>query len=294
MLHHFYRTRRFRLSQLACLILCLAAPAMSNAQGVGQVECARPGDFVYLYSSMTTLDVRLTLQCGQQVEVTGRYDQYFGVRTADGQTGYVPIDFLLLVKTAPGAKPVLAPTKETQREKIAYDPPAKKPEVPPHAPASAQILILLDSTPVRMKLGRTLSSADAQVGDEVDLDVSEDVVVDGLLVIARGANAIGVINEAEPKKALGRGGKLGVLVRSVRLANNQEAVLRSGGEAKGSSSSAGMVIPVMHGKDITLPKGTEITAYVNGDTRLKRENFQAAPVVPDAPPSGTVTNLPHP
>lgn len=243
---------------------------------------------------MTTLDVRLTLQCGQQVEVTGRYDQYFGVRTADGQTGYVPIDFLLLLKTAPGAKPVLAPTKETTREKLAYDPPAKKPEVPPNAPASAQILILLDSTPVRMKLGRTLSSADAQVGDEVDLEVSEDVLVDGLLVIAKGANASGVVNEAEPKKAMGRGGKLGVLVRSVRLANNQEAVLRSGGEAKGSSSSAGMVIPVMHGKDITFPKGTEITAFVNGDTRLKRDNFHAATVAPDAPPSGKVTNLPHP
>ncbi len=294
MLYRIFRTQHNWPFRLSCLLLCFIAPAICKAQSVGQVECARPGDFVYLYSSMTTLDVRLTLQCGQQVEVTGRYDQYFGVRTADGQTGYVPIDFLLLLKTAPGSKPVLAPTKETTREKLAYDPPAKKPEVPANAPASAQILILLDSTPVRMKLGRALSSADAQVGDEVDLEVSEDVVVDGLLVIAKGANASGVVNEAEPKKALGRGGKLGVLVRSVRLANNQEAVLRSGGEAKGSSSSAGMVIPVMHGKDITFPKGTEITAFVNGDTRLKRENFHAAPVVPDAPPSGTVTNLPHP
>ena len=80
-----------------------------------------------------------------------------------------------------------------------------------------------------------------------------------------------------PKKLWAAAAKLGVLVRSVRLANNQEAVLRSGGEAKGSSSTAGMVIPVMHGKDITFPKGTEITAYVNGDTRLKRENFQPAP-----------------
>ena len=238
MLHHFSCTQRWWPSQLACLLLCLVVPAICKAQGVGQVECARPGDFVYLYSSMTTLAVRATLQCGQQVEVTGRYDEYFGVRTADGQTGYVPIDFLLLLKTAPGA--------------------------------------------------------DAQVGDEVDLEVSEDVVVDGFLVIAKGANAVGVVNEAEPKKALGRGGKLGVLVRSVRLANNQEAVLRSGGEAKGSSSTAGMVIPVMRGKDITFPKGTEITAYVNGDTRLKRENFHAAPQIPDAPRSGKVSNLPHP
>jgi hypothetical protein len=280
--------------RLLGLLLCLVAPAICKAQSVGQVECARPGGFVYLYSSMTTLDVRATLQCGQQVEVTGRYDGYFGVRTADGQVGYVPLDYLLLVKTAPGAKPVLAPTQDLPRGKTAYDPPAKTPVPPSNAPASAQFLVLLDSTPVRMKLGRALSSADAQVGDEVDLEVSEDVVVDGLLVIAKGAIAAGVVNEAEPKKALGRGGKLGVLVRSVRLANNQEAVLRSGGEAKGTSSSAGMVIPVMHGKDITLPKGAEITAYVNGDTRLKRENFRAATVVPDAPPSGTVTNLPHP
>ena len=113
-------------------------------------------------------------------------------------------------------------------------------------------------------------------------------------MIAKGANAIGVINEAEPKKALGRGGKLGVLVRSVRLVNNQEAVLRSGGEGKGSSSTAGMVIPVMRGKDVMFPKGMDFTAYVNGDTRLKRENFHPAPETPDAPPSGTVTNLPHP
>jgi hypothetical protein len=294
MLHNFSRIQSRLQVRLACLLVCLIAPAVGRAQGVGQVECARPGDFVYLYSSMTTLDVRATLQCGQQVEVTGRYDQYFGVRTAEGQTGYVPIDFLLLLKTAPGAKPVLAPTKETPREKVAYDPPAKTSNAPSNSLVSAQFLVLLDSTPVRMKLGKSLSSSDSQVGDEVDLEVTEDVVVDGFLVIAKGANAIGVINEAEPKKALGRGGKLGVLVRSVRLTDNQEAVLRSGGEGKGSSSTAGMVIPVMHGKDITFPKGMDFTAYVNGDTRLKRENFHLAPETPDAPPSGKVTNLPHP
>src|SRR5438876_11428569 len=37
-------------------------PAIAQAQSVGQVECPRTGDYVYLYSSMTTLDVRTTLQ----------------------------------------------------------------------------------------------------------------------------------------------------------------------------------------------------------------------------------------
>jgi hypothetical protein len=277
---------------LLALLFYLLAPSLSKAQDIGQVECARPGDYVYLYSSMITLDVRATLQCGQQVEITGRYDNYFGVRTAKGETGYVPLNALLLLKTTPGAKPTLPPTREPTREKTFYDQPTTEPRS--NAPDLAKTLILLDSTAIRMKLGKTISSADAKVGDEVSLEVSEDVIIDGLLIIPKGANAMGVVNEAEPKKALGRGGKLGVLVRSVRLANNDQAVLRSGGEGRGSSSTAGVVIPVMHGKDITFPKGMEITAYVNGDTRLKREGFHAAPEIPDAPPSGTVSNIHHP
>jgi hypothetical protein len=270
------------------------APSLSKAQDLGQVACARPGDYVYLYSSMITLDVRATLECGQQVEITGRYDSYFGVRTAKGETGYVPLAALLLLKTTPGAKPTLPPTKEPTREKTFYDQPTKSAEPRSNATDLAKTLILLDSTAIRMKLGKTISSADAKVGDDVSLEVSEDVIVDGLLIITKGANAMGVVNEAEPKKALGRGGKLGVLVRSVRLTNNDQAVLRSGDAGKGSSSTAGVVIPVMHGKDITFPKGMEITAYVNGDTRLKRESFHAAPEIPDALPSGTVSNIHHP
>lgn len=274
--------------------LCFLAPALCKAQDLGQVECARAGDYVYLYSSMITLDIRGTLQCGQQVEITGRYEQYFGVRTAKGETGYVPQDSLLLLKTTPGAKPALPPTAPPAREKIHYDQPSNPADAPAKASDSIKTLQLLDSTAVRMKLDKTISSADAHVDDEVSFEVSEDVIIDGLLVIPKGAVAVGVVNEAEPKKALGRGGKLSVLIRSVRLADNEQAVLRSGGEGKGSSSTAGMVIPVMHGKDITFPKGMDFIGYVNGNIRLKRENFHAAPDTPDAVPSGSVSNISHP
>ena len=118
------------------------------------VECARAGDYVYLYSSMVSLDIRGTLQCGQQVEITGRYDSYFGVRTAKGETGYVPQDSLLLLKTAPGAKPVLAPSNAPVREKIHYDQPGATANPPSSAPDLSKIVVLLDSTPVHMKLGR--------------------------------------------------------------------------------------------------------------------------------------------
>ena len=44
----------------------------------------------------------------------------------------------------------------------------------------------------------------------------------------------------------------------------------------------------MHGKDITLPKGTEFTAYVNGDMKLDIAKFQ--PTVSTPQPDPTVGN----
>ena len=275
-------------------VLCSMLPAISGAQNLGQVACARQDDYVYLYSSMTTFDVRSTLQCGQEVVITGRYDSYFAVRTAKGETGYVPLASLLLLKTSPGQKLALPPTKAPTREKTPYDEPFKPSDAPSNSSGSANFLILRDSTPVSMKLGKTLSSANAQVGDEVMFEVSENVVVDGLLVIPKGATALGVINEAEPKKALGRGGKLGVLIRSVRLADDEQLVLRSGDESKGPSSAAGRVIPVMHGKDITFPKGMDFLGYANGDSRLKRENFRRFREVPGAANAAQASAPPHP
>ncbi|MGC1268783.1 MAG: hypothetical protein WA853_21075 [Candidatus Acidiferrum sp.] len=275
------------------VLLCLFAPAFSSAQQLGEVSCTRPGDYVYLYNSMTTFEVRSTLQCGQEVVITGRYDTYFAVRTDKGETGYVPLASIALLKTTPGEKIVLPPSAAPNREKTPYDE-SFKPVEPASAAASARVLILLDSTAIRMKLSQALSSSTAKVGDDVSLEVSEDVVVDGFLVIPKGAIALGVVNEAEPRKALGRGGKLGVLIRSVRLADNEQAVLRSGSDAKGESSTAGMVIPVMHGKDIAFPKGMDFVGYVNGDTRLDRGNFRPASETPDAPPTGTVSNIAHP
>lgn len=47
----------------------------------------------------------------------------------------------------------------------------------------------------------------------------------------------------------------------------------------------------MHGKDISIPKGTEITAYVNGDMKLDIAKFQpAAPA--NVPAQGAAASSP--
>jgi len=144
--------------------------------------------------------------------------------------------------------------------------------------------ILHDGTPVRMRLSRTLSSHDAQVGETVDFEVLDDVKVEDRVVIKRGAVALASVTEAQPKRRMGRGGKLNVNIDSVRLANGDKVALRAIKESKGGGHQgartaaivgtaivffpAAPLFLLMHGKDITIPKGTEITAYINGEIPL--------------------------
>jgi hypothetical protein len=55
---------------------------------------------------------------------------------------------------------------------------------------------------------------------------------------------------------------------------------------------AAPVFLLMHGKDVTIPKGTEVTAYVSGDVKLDPAKFQPAPLVPAAPPAAATQQAP--
>src|SRR6266851_7533448 len=208
-------------AEYAAAFFCLVFPAFAQAQSVGQVECPRGDGYVYLYSSMTTLEVRTTLQCGERVQITGRYDRYLGVRTAKGEIGYVPVESLLLLKDQPGTKAAELKAVQPARERTPYDAPVKPGEAAASAPSSPSELALHNGTPIHLKLGKTISSATAHVGDVVDLRVAEEVIVDGLAVIPQGAAATGLVKEAEPKKRLGHSGKLAFSINSVRLKDNE-------------------------------------------------------------------------
>jgi hypothetical protein len=155
---------------------------------------------------------------------------------------------------------------------------------PPGDSPTGSVLLLEDGTPIKLRLSRTISSAEERVGNEVDFDVLEEVRIVDKLVIPKGSLALGTVTVAEEKKRMGRGGKLDINIDSVRLANGQKAALRAVKNAKGGGhvgAMTGAIIATslvlwpaaplflfMHGKDITIPKGTEITAYVNGNTTL--------------------------
>jgi hypothetical protein len=130
---------------------------------------------------------------------------------------------------------------------------------------------LTKDTPVHLKVVKTVSSATARVGDPVELEVSDDVLVEGVPVLIKGAKVSGVIADAEPRKRFGHNGKLAFSISSLTLADGEQAPLRSYEEAPGSWSSSSVAIS---SKDVAIPQNTEYTVLIDGDVHLKREAFE--------------------
>jgi hypothetical protein len=164
--------------------------------------------------------------------------------------------------------------------------------------------VIDDGTPIKLRLNRNLSSADAKTGDSIDFEVVEEVKVNSIVVIPKGSIAIGTVTDAEHKKRMARGGKLNVEIDYVKLADGEKDTLRAVKETSGGghtgAMTAGIVVTAlivwpaapfflfMHGKDVTIPKGTEITAYTNGVMELDPAKFMpATPASSAAATAGT-------
>src|SRR5260370_25939594 len=182
-------------------------------------------------------------------------------------------------------------------------PAAPQPQAETSNFTSAKGFVLEEATPVKLRFNRTVSSADAHVGDTVDFEVLQDISVNGTLVISKGGFAFGTVTEAQGKRRMARGGKLEINIDYVKLVSSEKAALRAvkGGKGGGHAGvmTAGIVgagilffsaapfFLFMHRKDITLPKGTEFTAYINGCIKLDIAKFQPATPAPQQGPSAS-------
>jgi hypothetical protein len=153
---------------------------------------------------------------------------------------------------------------------------------------------------VKLRLSETISSADAKVGQEIPFEVVEDVTVDQTVVLPKGATAIATVTAAQSKKSMGRGGKLDIAISYARLKDQEKVALRASQENKGGGHVGAMtgamvatsvvffpaapLFLFIKGKDISIPQGTGITAFVEGDMHLDMSKFEAAPTMTAAAP----------
>lgn len=166
---------------------------------------------------------------------------------------------------------------------------ATKPSISDSAEFNSKDWVLHQGTPVRMRLMRTVSSATAQEGENVDFETLDDISVNGVTVIPRNSTALATITVAESKKHMGRGGKLGMNIDYVRLPTGEKLALRGVQDLKAGGHVGAMTGAMvgtaivfwpaapfflfMHGKDISIPEGREIRVYTNSDYKVVPARF---------------------
>ena len=148
-------------------------------------------------------------------------------------------------------------------------------------PAGAAKLVIESGTPVRLQLARTISSADEHKGDSLDFVVVKDVEVGGFTVIRAGGQAEGSVIAVKGKRPLGMGGDIILKLDSVELTTGERVGLDASKEFKGRAHTIRMAVgmavtaafyppaaPVFlltRGRESTVLKGTEVTAYTKKD-----------------------------
>jgi hypothetical protein len=164
------------------------------------------------------------------------------------------------------------------------------------APVTKGISVVPDGTEVDLKLAETISSARAMVGQRIRFRVAKDVVVNGYVVIADGALAIGTITKADPKKWAGRSGKLEMSLQDVTAIDGTKIDLAGSRGGSGDSHVGRMVTGIvitsiftlggsalfllMHGKDLVIPEGSGATTFTIGTAKVASSQLMVASVNP--------------
>jgi hypothetical protein len=173
--------------------------------------------------------------------------------------------------TAQAAKPSAAV------DAVRAIPPGSGTAADPNAPAcGASGCLLREGTQVALKFASELSSKTAHIGDTVEFQLDDDVKVGDSIVVAKGAHAVATVNDAKKSGMMGRPGELSVQIQYLLVGSNHVRIRGTQGREGDSKTGAAVALTVIfgpvglikHGKNVIIPAGTPLTAYVDQDVWL--------------------------
>jgi hypothetical protein len=132
-------------------------------------------------------------------------------------------------------------------------------------------ITLKAGTPIELATAEPLSSKTHAKGNRIALRVTRDVIVDGIVVIAAGTDAVGQISDSREKGGLGMTGKLAV--QPLYLLRGAQTVRLAGTAGDTGAVEAGTVIglallPTVSGRSAVIPEGTRLPARIDRTVTL--------------------------
>ncbi|MDO4204493.1 MAG: hypothetical protein Q4D07_08400 [Selenomonadaceae bacterium] len=142
------------------------------------------------------------------------------------------------------------------------------------------------ATLIRIALVTPINAKNIKVDDIVEFKASEDVFVDGMLIIAKGAPGMGKVTKVKTAKNFGRDAVVEVDFETIRAMDSTDLKTHIGAEAEekmegyamaAGAGIAGMAVlgPIgvvgaafVKGRNVNLPEGTELYIQTKEDTIL--------------------------
>jgi hypothetical protein len=170
----------------------------------------------------------------------------------------------------PAAQAVPAPVPD------AVAVPATAPSAAPAAvPATAAAtgLTLKEGTEVPLVFAEDLNSKTAVDDDPVNMTLAEDIKVGDVVVVRKGAVALGTVTNAHKSGMLGKPGELSI--RLEYLKTDERRIHLRGSKGKEGEGKVGATVAltvlfgpiglIKHGKNVEIKEGTPLTAFVDED-----------------------------
>jgi len=139
---------------------------------------------------------------------------------------------------------------------------------------------------LKIKLITPLNTRTSRSGDEIVFQVTDDIYVDGSLIIAKGAQGAGKVKKVEGSRNFGRDARMEISFDTIDAIDGSKIPTVVGEKAKAENKSlataagasvAGMMIlgplgivggAFVHGKDVDIPVDTEVYIQIKEQTNL--------------------------
>jgi hypothetical protein len=136
--------------------------------------------------------------------------------------------------------------------------------------------LLKEGIEVPLKFANGISSKTANEGDPVEFLLDDDLKVGDSVVVGKGAHALATITTAKKAGMMGRPGDLSVQIQYLVVGSNRVHIRGTKGREGDSKTGATVALTVLfgpiglikHGKNVEIPAGTPLTAYVDQDIWL--------------------------
>jgi hypothetical protein len=142
---------------------------------------------------------------------------------------------------------------------------------------STKKVSISEGTVVSLKILQDISSKSANVGDILEFETNEPIIIGDKVIIPIGTKAFGKVTEAAPRKMAGKAGKLNFTISYLNLANGKVIKLSNEQKANGKNKAGAAVAEAVlltplfllkKGKDVKFTKGQIFKAFVERDYEM--------------------------